>query len=188
MGTLVILAHPKRDGFNRAVAQAAAGDGGRIVDLYGEGFDPVMPEAELPRKFSFDEAVLRYQDAIKSAEHLVFVHPDWWGGPPAILKGFLDRVLRPGVAYGFREADFRDAGAKGLLEGKRATVLISTDSPEPSGGADAWPPARIWKESVLGFCGIDEVDVRVFWKLRESGYAERKAWIDAAATDAVRSR
>jgi len=180
MANLVILAQPKKAGFNRAIAEAAASAAdARLIDLYADGFDPVMPEEEIPRKWSFDERTLAYQEALKASERLVFVHPDWWGGPPAILKGFLDRVLRPGVAYGFREADFKDSAAAGLLKGKRADVFITTDEPRPP-EPDAWPPARVWKESVFAFCGIKDARVHVFWGLRDSGFAERKAWIERA--------
>lgn len=191
MKATIVLAQPKREGFNRAIATAAekalAGNGAEVVlvDLYGESFDPVMPAEELPRKFSFDETVLRYQDLVGASDRLLFVHPDWWGGPPAIMKGFLDRVLRPGVAYGFREADFKDADAAGLLSKLRVDVFVTTDaarSGAPAGAAApeaTWPPARVWKESVLGFCGVKNAMVHVFWGLRDSSYAERKAWLDA---------
>ncbi len=183
MKSVIVLAHPKREGFNRAIAQAALAaypePGSEIIDLYADAFDPVMPAAELPRKFSFDETTLRYQEAAKAADRLVFVHPDWWGGPPAIMKGFIDRVFRPGVAYGFREADFRDADAPGLFAGKRADVFITTDEPPPASGNPLdWAPAAVWKKSVFDFCGVPDARVHVFWNLRGSEYAERKAWLD----------
>ncbi len=198
---LVVLAQPKREGFNRAIANAAASAlSGRasaeeragqveLIDLYADGFNPVMPAEELPRKFSFDEKTLHYQEAVRAADRLVFVHPDWWGGPPAIMKGFLDRVFRPGVAYGFREADFRDADAPGLFAEKRADIFITTDALPPEDGKSAlswegalsWAPALVWKRNVMEFCGLADARVHVFWNLRGSTYAERKAWLDGAA-------
>lgn len=187
MKSILVLAHPKREGFNRAIADAALAalraDGeARLIDLYADGFDPVMPAEELPRKFSFDETTLGCQEAVKEAGRLVFVHPNWWGGPPAILKGFIDRVFRPGVAYGFREADFRDADAPGLFAGKRADVFITTDAARPpSGDALDWAPAAVWKRSVFDFCGLSDARVHVFWNLRGSEYADRKAWLEGIA-------
>lgn len=191
---LVVLAQPKREGFNRAIANAAAAalsnvqssdeQDGRVemIDLYADGFNPVMPAEELPRKFSFDERTLHYQEAVRTADRLVFVHPDWWGGPPAIMKGFLDRVFRPGVAYGFHEADFRDADAPGLFSGKRADIFMTTDALPPEEGKTelSWAPALVWKQNVMEFCGLTDVHVHVFWNLRGSTYAERKAWLDQA--------
>ncbi|MFQ3547433.1 MAG: NAD(P)H-dependent oxidoreductase [Termitinemataceae bacterium] len=151
-----------------------------MIDLYRDHFNPVLPEDELPRKFSFDETTLGYQQLIKAADQVIFVHPDWWGGPPAILKGFLDRVFRPGVAYGFREADFRTADSPGLFGGKKFHIFITTDAQEPaSGNVLDWAPARVWHDHILAFCGAHDVHIHVFWNLRNSTYAERKAWLDS---------
>jgi NAD(P)H dehydrogenase (quinone) len=184
MKATIILAQPKREGFNRAVALAACaalGAGGaedsRLLDLYADGFDPVLSSEELVRKISLDDATLRYQDALMEAERIVFVHPDWWGGPPAILKGFLDRTLRPGVAYGQRENDFNEASGAGLFTGKRADVLITTDAGEPEDEGH-WPPSEVWRRHVLSYCGFSDIRVHVFWGMRDSGYPARKAWLD----------
>ncbi len=211
MGVLIVLAYPKKEGFNRAIAREVQNyfkkDSSAVttfVDLYADRFDPVLSEDEIPRKFSFDETTLRYQQYIKEADRVVFIHPDWWGGPPAILKGFLDRVFRPGVAYGFREADFRNADSPGLFTNKRFDVFITTDavnvvpaestirtthtdghssSLTPQYGKDSgtlvWPPARVWKEQVLDFCGARNAQIHVFWNLRNSTYAERKLYLDS---------
>jgi putative NADPH-quinone reductase len=182
MENLLILAHAKKEGFNRAIARSieVAVSDLRVVDLYAEDFNPVLPEEELNRKFSFDETTLHYQEAIQGARRVFFVYPDWWGGPPAILKGFLDRVLRPGIAYGFREADFRDADAPGLFSDKTFDIFITTDETiPPTKKAVDWAPARVWKENVLGFCGAQEVVFHVFWNLRKSTYLQRKAYLDS---------
>jgi len=190
---LIIVAQPKRPSFNSAIAEEieralkAQGYGRtELIDLYAEGFDPVMPPEELPRKFSFDERTLGYQEKVLSAGRVVFVYPDWWGGPPAILKGFLDRVFRPGIAYGFREADFRDADAPGLFGEKRFDVFITTDSvPDVTVSKGEpelfWPPALVWRRNILEFCGVTRAKVHVFWNLRRSTYAERKAWLEGVA-------
>lgn len=189
LSALVVVAQPKRPSFNSAIAEAIAvalkaqGYASvELIDLYADGFDPVMPPDELPRKFSFDEVTLGYQEKMLAAERVVFAYPDWWGGPPAILKGFLDRVFRPGIAYGFREADFRDADAPGLLGEKRFDVFITTDSTadgeaKTDDAVALWPPAQVWKRNILEFCGVTHARVHVFWNLRHSTYAERKAWL-----------
>lgn len=187
MNGLVILAQPKKQSFNSAIATEIVRslvqqgyEPVNLIDLYADAFNPVMPQEELPRKFSFDETTLRYQELIQLADHVVFVYPDWWGGPPAIMKGFLDRVFRPGIAYGFREADFKNADAPGLFSQKRFDVFITTDAQEPeSGQSSDWPPAKVWKENVLAFCGVHEAYVHVFWDLRHSTYARRKAWLES---------
>jgi len=184
MNALVILAQPKKPSFNSAIAErivSALESQGyspvELADLYQDNFSPVMPQEVLPRKCSFDERTLHYQERIQKADRVVFVYPDWWGGPPAIMKGFLDRVFRPGVAYGFREADFRNDNAPGLFAQKRFDVFVTTDATAPQ-DADSWPPVLVWKKNVLEFCGVNDAEVHVFWNLRHSSYAQRKAWLD----------
>ena len=109
MRTLVIYCHPVPESFCAAVKATAvsaleeAGNEVRIIDLYAEGFDPVMPaeERRLYNGFTKPEDG-PYPDHIAQlewAESLVFVYPTWWYGLPAMLKGWLDRVWTPGAAF-----------------------------------------------------------------------------------------
>ncbi|RVT83207.1 flavodoxin family protein [Rhodobacteraceae bacterium CCMM004] len=108
MRALVIYAHPRPESFTAAVRDTvcarleAAGAELRVRDLYGEGFDPVLSagehagyedEAANTAPVAGDVADLRWADT------LIFVYPTWWYGLPAMLKGWLDRVLLPGVAF-----------------------------------------------------------------------------------------
>ncbi len=181
---LVVLCHPNRSGFNQAVAEAAAKALGAthmvdFIDLYQEDFNPVLPADELPRKFTFDETTQRYNALIKAAEVYVFVHPDWWGGPPALLKGFIDRVFRPGVAYEFEGYEFLSKKKTALLEGKRAFVFTTTDYPRPAKEED--PSALIWKRNVFGYCGISDAQVHTFYDTYSSTYEARHQWITGVA-------
>ncbi len=100
----VILGHPDPGSFNHAIAEAAVDalkENGHDVsfhDLYAEKFDPILPGPEIPRGAVVDPAIKNHCDEIAAAEGIVIVHPNWWGQPPAILKGWVDRVIRPGVA------------------------------------------------------------------------------------------
>jgi NAD(P)H dehydrogenase (quinone) len=106
---LVVFAHPDPESFSSALCAAAveglrsAGHHVDVIDLYAEDFDPRM---------SFDERVayetptpilsaqvVRYAELVRQAEGLVFVYPTWWWGLPAVLKGWLDRVMVPGVSF-----------------------------------------------------------------------------------------
>ena len=108
MRVLVIYAHPQADSLNGALfecaknALAEVGHKVDALDLYAEKFDPVLSADE--RRDYFDVASNRrrtatYADRIEAAEGLVFVFPTWCLGPPAILKGFFDRVMVPGVSF-----------------------------------------------------------------------------------------
>ena len=113
MRTLVVIAHPSTDSFchaltDRAVAGLrAAGHDVTVLDLYAEGFRVAM-SADERTAYHGDEPILDpvvglHADAVLAAEALVFVYPTWWSGLPAILKGWLERVLVPGVGFRFDE-------------------------------------------------------------------------------------
>jgi putative NADPH-quinone reductase len=107
MKVSVILAHPGTKSFNCAIAQAAVqalhkcGHEVRFHDLYREEFPPVIAASEVRRGASLPQIIKTHCDEIAEADGIIIIHPNWWGQPPAILKGWVDRVLRPGVAYEF---------------------------------------------------------------------------------------
>jgi len=110
---VVILANPNSGSLSHAAAATAAASlrasGHEVVvhDLYAEGFRAAM-SADERRAYHGDQPILADDVAahvadIRSAELLVFVYPTWWGGLPAVLKGWVDRVMLPGVAFVFDE-------------------------------------------------------------------------------------
>jgi NAD(P)H dehydrogenase (quinone) len=109
MRVLVVHAHPSPTSFSRALCDAAeaalrgAGHAVTVVHLDDEGFRPAMSAAERTAYHSgtpmLDPQVERHADLVRHAAALVFVYPTWWAGPPAVLKGWLERVLVPGVAF-----------------------------------------------------------------------------------------
>jgi NAD(P)H dehydrogenase (quinone) len=109
MKTLVVHAHPNTESFNASLFRLAVdtlkkgGHEVETIDLYAEGFDPVMTLEERKAYLDCpDWLVARFQGHIsklKAAEHLVFVYPTWWNGMPAIMKGWLDRVWLPLLTF-----------------------------------------------------------------------------------------
>ena len=106
MRVLVIYCHPVAESFAAAahatVLQALAEGGHEVtdVDLYAEGFDPVMNRQErLDYTARNIRPVRKYDDQLAAAEAIVLVYPAWWYGMPAMLKGYFDRVWLPGVAF-----------------------------------------------------------------------------------------
>ena len=118
----VILAHPDKKSFNHAIAAAAIEtlkkNGHEVFfhDLYAEEFDPLLTSEEIPRDAALPVEVEKHCNEISAADGVVIVHPNWWGQPPAILKGWVDRVIRPGVAYEFLEDDQGEGVPCGLLK------------------------------------------------------------------------
>jgi len=112
MRVLVVFAHPVAGSFGGALHRAVVGtlrEAGHEVDdcdLYGEEFDPVLTRDE---RLHYEEVpynrrnVEEYVRRVLWAEAMVFCFPTWNSGPPAILKGWLDRVMLPGVAFTFDE-------------------------------------------------------------------------------------
>ncbi|HUG60241.1 MAG TPA: NAD(P)H-dependent oxidoreductase [Methylomirabilota bacterium] len=108
MNVLVVYCHPCPDSFGAAMKAAAldgladAGHVVRLADLYAEGFRPDMTEDERRRYHDAglnETGVEPHIADLRWAEALVFVYPTWWYGLPAMLKGWLDRVLVPHVAF-----------------------------------------------------------------------------------------
>jgi len=108
MRLLFLHAHPVPESFGTALCAAAMesarvrGHEVRLIDLHAEGFNPVM-SAEERRGYNDSGPppadLLPHIEALRWAEGLIFVYPTWWNGQPAILKGWLDRVWRPGIAF-----------------------------------------------------------------------------------------
>ena len=138
MRTLVVHCHPDPESFSAALYAAtlqALGAGGhelRCVDLYAEGFEPVLTREERAAYLTNPQwiaaRVQPHVDALRWCEHLVFVFPIWFYGPPAMLKGWLERVWLPGVAFLPPPRKGQPAVA-GLRHIHRLTVITHGGSP-----------------------------------------------------------
>jgi len=184
MNVLVILCHPQPGSFNHAVADRVVatltelGHRTRRHDLYTEGFDPVLPEEELRRGLSFDARVLEHSEELAACSGLVFVHPEWWGTPPALLKGWIDRVFRPGIAYEFEGEEFLRKRKTPLLSGRKALVFATTDA---SAAEDPKTLESFWNRSVFAYCGLEASAVHLLRDLHRLESADRTAWLRSVA-------
>jgi NAD(P)H dehydrogenase (quinone) len=180
----VILAHPVPGSFNHALAEAAAeqlrSNGHEVAfhDLYRQSFPPLLPGEEIPSGAKLPPQVAEHCREIAAADGIVIVHPNWWGQPPAILTGWVDRVLRPGVAYNFLEGDGGEGVPVGLLAAKTAIVLNTANTPpEREAAAFGDPLESIWKRCVFGLCGVDDVRRVTFAVVVTSTPGQRAAWL-----------
>ncbi len=130
---------------------------------------------EIRPGFSFDEQVQKYTAELESAEGLILIHPDWWGQPPGLLKGWVDRVFRPGVAYTFEGQEFMKKHQVPLLKGKRALVFASTDA-EDSGTPHLLE--NLWQQGVFAYCGINKAEVHILYDTFHIDYVRRTAWLE----------
>jgi NAD(P)H dehydrogenase (quinone) len=188
MNVLLIVAHPNRESFNHAIAMTCSRvltDNGHEViahDLYEEHFNPTLPHGEFPRYAELPAEVQRHCEEVSQTDGIVIVHPNWWGQPPAILKGWVDRVIRPGVAYEFLEGDKGEGVPRGLLKA-RCAVIFNTSNTEAGRERTVFedPLEAIWKNCVFGLCGVPTIHRRMFNIVVTSSEAERKQWLSEVA-------
>jgi putative NADPH-quinone reductase len=157
-----------------------------LFDLYSDRFDPVLTRAEARGAASDDWHVQYHIDALRRASFLAVVHPICWGAPPAMMKGWMDRVFAPGSAYAFSKGVDAGDTPLGLLSLKSALVINTSKTVgqrEVKLFGD--PLARIWRDCLLGYCGVARTDRRVFRVVASSTADERAAWIAEARRLAV---
>ncbi|MDX9974679.1 MAG: NAD(P)H-dependent oxidoreductase [FCB group bacterium] len=190
MKHLVIVAHPDKGSFNHAIANAVAeriihhGHNVVLYDLYAEGFDPILHAPEIPKGAALPDAIALHCRELAEADGIVIVHPNWWGQPPAILKGWIDRVIRPGVAYEFIEGDSGEGVPVGLLRAQMA-VVFNTSNTDAAREATVFgdPLETMWKNCIFGLCGVTRFHRRTFGVMVTSTEDQRNAWLEVAKKD-----
>jgi NAD(P)H dehydrogenase (quinone) len=160
----VILAHPSETSFTATIAEtwcAAARSAGHEValrDLYRIGFDPCLQDSEIPRPtgFTVGDDVKAEREIIGGADLFVFVYPLWFYAPPAMLKGYIDRVFGMGFGYGPQQ----QGGNQPLLEGRKMLSFTASGAPsfwvEERG--DLAAIRKLFDEHVAGVCGMRVID------------------------------
>ena len=184
MKVSVILAHPRKGSFNHAIAAAAVEELGKngheayYHDLYEEGFDPILPSKEIPKDSLLPPEIKKHCAEISSIDGIIVIHPNWWGQPPAILKGWVDRVIRPGVAYSFQEGDEGEGVAIGLLEAKTA-IVFNTSNTEVHRENEVFgdPLETIWRNCIFGLCGVHTFFRKTFGIVVTSSEHQRLNWL-----------
>lgn len=181
MNVLVIYTHPNHESLNFAFLQqtlqglqenARVGEV-KVLDLYAEGFDPVLVFGKHKRRRDMkdDPKLAPYREQLSWADTIVFIYPIWWGRPPAMLLGYIDQMFASGFAY-------RDTGGllpEGLLKGK-AAICISTMK-----GPTHYP--LLWlnnahkvlmRRALLGYVGIKKVKFFEFGNMEKPGGKQAK--------------
>lgn len=163
----VILAHPNPASFCAAIAatcvEALQASGGAAIlrDLYRMDFDPCMKAAELPTQAGFapEPDVVAERQVLADVDSFVFVYPFWFNAPPAILKGYVDRVFCMG--FGFRPVF---GGTEPLLTGRRLTSFTTSGAPDrwvrSTGAVDAL--RAVFDDHLAAVCGLTVQDHRHF--------------------------
>ncbi|HSV43327.1 MAG TPA: NAD(P)H-dependent oxidoreductase [Candidatus Bathyarchaeia archaeon] len=192
MNVLMIYAHPNPKSFNHAIFETAQkklqewGHEVKVRDLYALDFDPVLSGSDLAgfRAGKTPDVIRAEQEFIAWAEVIVFIHPVWWTGLPAILKGYIDRVLSFGFAYMIDKG-----GVKGLLKGKKVVIINTTGSPvdyyQQIGMVDALKKTS--DQGIYAFCGLEVIDHLFFGsvpsvsdEVRRQYLVDLERWLETA--------
>ena len=183
MKHLILYAHPNPKSFNHAVLERVEANLKRdrkeyvVRDLYSLSFKPALDGADFVAMGGGHPKadVAEEQRHIANADRIIVIHPIWWFGMPAILKGYIDRVFTAGFAY-----EYTDKGPVGLLTGKRVVILNTTGGPrenyEQRGFRDA-----IIKAADVGtyeFCGLTVEEHKFFYGVPSITQEARVAMLD----------
>ena len=189
MKALVVVGHPAPGSFCRAIADkiretwSAAGCAVRFHDLVEEDFDPRLTAAEARGQATADPLVRQHIAQLRDSDLLAVVHPNCWGAPPAIVKGWIDRVFAPDAAYGFIKGVDQGDVPVGLLATKVALVINTGNTPlDREREAFGDPLERMWRDCILTYCGVSEVMRALFGVVATSSEDERRRWLLEAAT------
>ncbi len=188
MNILVILGHPKKNSFNHAIAQKVIKTLQQLNheviyhDLYFEKFDPILKSDEIEPDAKTNEDIEKHCKELAASEGIVIIHPNWWGQPPAILKGWIDRVLRDELAYRFEETDSGEGIPVGLLKAKKAVIFNTSNTEEKREQTYFKDPLEIlWKKCIFDLCGVKNVHRRMFSVVITSTKQLRESWLEEVA-------
>ncbi|MFI5589788.1 NAD(P)H-dependent oxidoreductase [Amycolatopsis sp. NPDC051758] len=196
---VVLLAHPRPGSLNHALAERVVdtltrlGRSVRFHDLYAERFDPVLTAEEAytsgTRAEEFlaaepDPLVRQHREELRDAAGLVAIHPNWWGKPPAILSGWLDRILVPGVAYRLDDAG---GAPESLLTLRRLLVVNTSDTTEERERTLFGDPLdAIWRRCLAPYLGEPEVTRLVLRVVADAGADRRDSWLRDVEAEVTR--
>lgn len=178
---LIINGHPNKDSFNFGIAKAyqdgALQSGAEVKEIViaDLNFNPNLLFG-YQKRMELEPDLVKAWEKIQWADHLVWIHPVWWAGLPAITKGFIDRLFLPGFAFKYRE---NSVWWDKLLKGKTAHIITTLDQP----GLYyrfffGRPSVNQLRKSVLEFCGVKPVKVTYIGIIKTSDIKQRKIWLE----------
>jgi len=130
------------------------------------------------QRLELEPDLLAAIDAMKACDHMVWVHPVWWGGLPALLKGFIDRTFLPSIMFDYNEAKLGGMGWDGYPEGKTARIIATMDTPKILYRLlYTAPSVNQLKKTTLEFCGVKPVKVTQFAPVKGSSQTKREHWV-----------
>ncbi|RWZ79132.1 MAG: flavodoxin family protein [Candidatus Chaera renei] len=196
MRTLIIVAHPMPDSFSHKLAAAyqdgagSAGHSVELLDLYASHDQLGFLRPESHSEYRDNQPVRqKWQAKILAADEVVFIHPLWWGGPPAILKNFIDQVFTPGFAYHHPRPKLHpriNLMTRRLLKGKQARVMITCNGQRWTNALRLMPYFLIWYFYVFRYVGFRPASFQLFDFMKHRGALQRARWLAKVRNMAAR--
>ncbi|CAD0008518.1 NAD(P)H-dependent oxidoreductase [Flavobacterium chungangense] len=188
---LIINGHPNPYSFNFAIAEQyqkgglASGANVETITIASLNFNPNL-QFGYQKRTELEPDLSDAWKKIQNADHLVWIHPVWWGGLPAITKGFIDRLFLPGMAFQYRE---NSVWWDKLLKGKTAHIITTLDQP-------GWyyrfvyarPSVNQLKKCILQFCGVKPVKVSYIGIIKTADEKQREKWLQKVYTYGLRNK
>lgn len=190
---VLVVAHPDPGSFNHALAGSvasaarAAGAEVRLHDLYADGFDPRLHASEIGTTLFADPVAASYAEDLLNADAVAVVHPIWFFQVPAVLKGWVDRVVREEIAFRVGSG----GRVTGLLKAG-AALVVTTGNAAPGLEREVFgdPVEAFWRQVVFTPAGVPRVRRLGFAPVKGSSVEQRTAWLaeaGVAAGEVVRS-
>ena len=179
---LIVNGHPDKESYNYALAAAyrkgaeSSNASVKVINIIDLDFNPNL-QFGYRKRTELEPDLIKAQEELKWADHIVWVYPVWWGSVPAVMKGFLDRVLLPGFAFKKREGS---VWWDKYFTGKSSRIICTLDQPP-------WyyrlvyncPSHKAMKRLTMNFIGVKSVKITTIGPIRLSKESFRSKWLES---------
>jgi putative NADPH-quinone reductase len=184
---LVINGHPDKESLNHTIAQSyirSAMDAGAEERYIANGALDFNPNLQFGyrQRMELEPDLLKALDDIRWSEHQVWIHPLWWLGMPAIMKGFLDRLFLPGLTF----KSNNNGTSEGLLTGRTGRIITTAGDLSIDVYEEVYRSSGLvqLKKGILEYCGVSSIKSDFIGPLYELSKEEIKEWLQTIETSA----
>lgn len=188
---LIINGHPDKESFCFGLHQSykkgslEAGNEVKEIILSEMEFNPIL-QYGYRKRTELEPDLLDAWQKLQWAEHIVWIYPTWWAAPPALMKGFIERLFLPGFTFEYQETS---PFPKKLLKGKTSEIISTMDSPvwyykwivKDVGG-------KMIRKNIGAFCGIKNIRTTYLAVVKQSTPEKRQQWLDKVKAIAKKTK
>ncbi len=182
--TLIVTSHPHKESLTVRAATYAHNSleknkhRSTFIHLDSHDYSPIMPQEEIMRNFSFDTSTQAFKKQVLESTQIALFYPDWWGMPPALLVGWMQRVLSLGVAFELQEHRNGEFEMLPRLNHIRMLYAISSDTQNTE---RLQKIAQATQDRLAHFAGIRSTHICILHNTRKQTYKKRTQWIEICA-------